>query len=154
MIGIKEDNHPPSPALYALAETIHLEAAPVLYEANIFQFSYPVVALKWLHSIGATNTGFLRTLRVFVEAIVERSSSNAWYAVFEKLGREARGLRSMEVYLDQCGMYRGLGTDVKFARALAEIKSLEFLEMAGFYCREWPDYLERNMDVRVLRTPT
>lgn len=95
----------------------------MLYEDNTFQLSWPVAAIRWLRTIGVINTGFLRTLRIFVEGVVEQSSRKGWYELFRKLGREAKGLRSMSIYLDREGMHRGLGSDEQFVQALVKKKA-------------------------------
>lgn len=143
---------PLTPALLRCCREIHSEAAPVLYWANTFHFSYPLRALRWINVIGPRNTELLRDLRIFVEAVVERSSRDGWCELFKILGRKAKRLRWMYIYLDQYEIHRGLGFDESFVRALAGIKSLDSLEISGYFSREWPDYLGRNMGVRVLTT--
>ena len=157
MIGLSQQPRPSSPALLRTCRAIYLEAAPVLYEINTFQFSYPGAALRWLNTIGAINTAFLRGLRIFVEATVGPSSADDWYMMFSKLGREARGLRQLHIYLDRLddddliSFHPGLGRSEKFVRGLSSIKSLECLEVGGFFWEAWPEYLRKTMGVTVVR---
>lgn len=131
-----------------------MEAAPVLYEINVFQFSYPRKVLRFLNTMGSPNIAFLHTIRVFVEAIVEGSVLDDWCKVFEKLGKEAAGLRRLEIYMDQepsCGKM-GLGHSERFIRALSNVKTLEYLDLGGFFKKDWLEYVKRTMGVTV--TPT
>ena len=151
MIGEAGSSAPLASASLRASQTVHLEAAPVLYGSNTFHFSYPVIGLDWLNGIGAKNVALLRDVRIFVEATVNQSSKDGWPKLLQKLGRDAKGLRWLHIYFDQEGMHRGLGRDGRFVQALAEIKSLESVEIGGFYSRDWPEYLEERMGARVLR---
>lgn len=47
-------------------------------------------------------------------------------------------------------MHRGLGKSLAFVRALAKIRPSEAVEITGFYAKNWPQYLEKEMGVRVV----
>lgn len=167
MIGIHDGSSPLCVVILRTCRAIHREAIPILYGANTIQFSYSSTAFKWLNTIGKTNIGYIRTLRMFIEACVEQSflgmplapsvrwsSKDGWVKVLQKLGVEAKGIRRLHVYCDRMGMHRGLGSEEAFLGALGGLRPSETMEIGGIYDRHWPGHLERSMGVRVLDSPT
>ena len=157
MIGSSEQPGPSAPALLRTSRIIHDEAAPVLYGTNTFQFSYPVWALRWLKSISRRNVAYIHDIRMNIAAGVGQSTADDWCKVFKKLGREATQLRQLHVYLDQGDdripiLHPGLGRCEHFVKGLSEIKSLERLELKGFFSATWPEYLRKTMGVRAVRS--
>jgi len=43
----------------------------------------------------------------------------------------------------------GGGTDVDVVQAIARIKGLDQLEIAGYFAKEWPAYLEEKTGLKV-----
>lgn len=163
MIGYQDKSSPSCVAILRTCRAIKREAIPTLYGANTIQFSHSSTALKWLNTIGKTNIGYIRTLRMFIEGVMEKSfwclpsvpsalssSKIEWVRILQKLGDEANGIQHLDVYCDREGMHRGLGSDEDFLRALGGVKVSETMEIGGMYDRHWPAYLERRMGMKVL----
>ena len=122
----------------------------MLYESNTFQFSDPVKALRWLEQIGLSNIGALRDVSIFVEGVVGDSTRLQWYGVLRELGRKATRLKALDVYFDQEGIHRSSGYDEEIVLALAGIRSLDKLEVGGFYSSDWLRLLKGRIGVSIM----
>ena len=121
----------------------------------------PSGALRWLEQIGRDNVTHLAKLRIFVCAVYHLGphldicgrppSGPKWCEFFDKLAREATGLRDIYIYWDAeptCWHFGG-GFDVDVVRALARIKGLHRMQIDGFFAKEWPAYLEEKVGMKV-----
>ena len=149
--------------------SIHREPSPTFYSENTFAIDDPDLTLNWLQQITSANIKHLTKLRVFIHAVYSPSllgwgklhASNLfsneppcgpkWRALFDKLAAEATGLRELYIFWDSeptCWHFGG-GTDVDVVQALAQIKGLDKLEIAGYFAKEWPAYLEKKTGLKV-----
>jgi hypothetical protein len=121
----------------------------------------PSWALSWLNQISRDNIKHLAKLRIFVSAvynlgpypdICDRPPTGLkWCELFDKLAGEAIGLRDIYINWDaEPSLWHfGEGFDVDVVRALARINGLHKLEIAGYFAKEWPAYLEEKVGMKV-----
>lgn len=153
MIGVySKEPKPSSPALLRACRAINLEATPVLYQINTFQFSYPAKALQWLNVIGTTNVGFLSYLRIFVHGTDGRSEAEDWYLFLKMLGGWAKDLYHLDLYLDYEPPHMGLGRSTKFYEGMSSIKSLDIVDLGGYISEPLVRFLTMSTGVEVSRT--
>ncbi len=76
----------------------------------------------------------------------------AWYELLATMRDRLAGLRELDVYLhaELTGYHQdvprfGAGDDPQFARGLARLQGLNRLVLDGFFAREWPAFLEREL---------
>ncbi|KAJ5671338.1 hypothetical protein N7507_000465 [Penicillium longicatenatum] len=103
---------------------------------------------RFMTQIGPTNTKFVRSLDIWVPYIAELSP---WLTLLNTLSKEATGLRFIELawgancesnlMRERGAKERGLGDNVLFVCALAEIQGLEKIHLKGYYAKHWPSYL-------------
>ncbi|KAH8899686.1 hypothetical protein GQ53DRAFT_836683 [Thozetella sp. PMI_491] len=147
---------------------ITTEYAPAFYNASTFRITEPEHGLAFIRSMRPDNLAHVRRLSIFVEAFyatvpprleqhslpfwVPRPNAPAWYALLDAVRDRLPGLCELEIYLhaELTGFHQdiprlGAGNDPEFARRLAGLRGLEKLELDGFFPREWPAYLEREL---------
>jgi hypothetical protein len=142
-------------------QSIHHQASPAYYSENTFMLDDPSFALRWLEQIGQDNIKHLAKLRIFPSAVYNLgpypsfsgapASGPKWCELFDTLANKAIGLREIYIYWDAeptCWHFGG-GFDVDVVRALARIQGLQKLEIAGFFAKEWPAYLEGKLGMKV-----
>jgi len=138
--------------------SINEEAAQPLLTSLTVNVSEPLGLLNWLKS---NNPKYITGLDVFVDAYVKfdlmsgmaeknyNQLLTSWQRLFDKLAREATNLQHLKVYWDwENFIHPGLGKDLCFVRALAQLKVQQSIKIDGFYAQPWPEYLERKMGLR------
>lgn len=124
--------------------------------------SDPRGLLKWLQQ-PENSLDHLVTLSLFIEATTLDSmlpptismwgdqTADDWLRLFEYISPMLTNLKNLSVYWDCEGCHRGLGKSLAFIRALAKLRPSEGVTLAGFYAVNWPNYLENEMQVAVVK---
>lgn len=136
---------PLSSALLCICKTIHSEATPILYKENLFDFRHSTDTVKWLNNIGRINTGLLRTLQV-TTCLMWLSHIEEWLSIFNLLGSQAHGLKHFSINFPESV----LGYQHTTVQSLAEIRSLELLELGGKFDEDWLAYLKGHSHARIV----
>jgi hypothetical protein len=139
-------------------KSINEEAAQPLLTSLTLNVSQPRGLLTWLKTNDAK---YIPTIHVFVDAFIcfdlmsgmaEKNYTQlitSWQRLFKMLAREATNLLHLEVYWDHyCFVHPGLGKDLCFVRALAQLKVQQSIKIEGCYAQPWPEYLERKTGLR------
>ena len=156
-------NRTMAPALVRASKQIHRETIPILYSENEFRVDRARVFLEWLHQIGPVNIRYLKSLRLFPNAIYSDTgdtfgqhrdsdhSGPTWCELLNRLTDEATGLGYVEVFLDANEVmgYYGAGRDLNFVRALGRMRVSKRMEISGCFGTEWPRYLEEKLGMPV-----
>ncbi|KAK7424171.1 hypothetical protein QQZ08_008777 [Neonectria magnoliae] len=146
------------PHILQTCRRINDEANPILYSHNEFRITGPGETLRFMAQIGPRNVKLLRMLQISVPCYVY-GESGTWVALLDALAKDATGLRAVHVeWAAECDFSweyargseeRGLGDNLDFVRALAQIRGLEKMAIRGCYAKTWPAYLEEKMGVPV-----
>ncbi|KAK7422957.1 hypothetical protein QQX98_001247 [Neonectria punicea] len=146
------------PHILRTCKRINGEANPILYSHNEFRITGPGETLRFLAQIAPRNVKLLRMLQISVPCYVY-GDSGTWVALLDALATDATGLRAVHVeWTAECEFSweyargseeRGLGDNLDFVRALAQIRGLEKMAIRGCYAKRWPAYLEDKMGVPV-----
>jgi hypothetical protein len=136
------------PGILQTCKQVYQEANSILYSQNIFAISEPKELFRLIVQIGLVNFKLIKTLHIWVPCMAELSP---WLQLLYLLAEEASGLRCIELGWggNLKRMWRGLGDNLDFVRALGKIKGLEKLVIKGYYAKNWPAYLDERMGLRV-----
>ena len=135
---------PPTPGLLRTNRQIHLEAAPILYGGNTFNFLLPTS--QWFKQIGTCNVGSIRHLRIHLDAFGSRTWTEDWCVMCHQLSQQASNLTNL--YLEFDSLMSRLEPFIVWC--LREIRSLETIELAGAYSESWPKWLRSTLDARII----
>jgi hypothetical protein len=134
----------------------------MLCSNKVFHDKEAEVMLLFIERIGIVNLTYIKSISLFVTC---PTKVEPWLRLLQTLANGVTGLRSLTVEWDTkeheywcertgpgwppppSSRYRGLGDDLGFARALAQIQGLEQLVIKGYYGKRWPAYLQREMNV-------
>jgi len=144
------------PGILQTCKQIYYEGNSILYSQNVFAISDPKQMFKLIVRIGPMNFKLIRTLHIFVPYMAELFP---WLQFLSILAKQASGLRDVELHwgadtefpwqLERGARERGLGDCLDFVRALGKIHGLEKLVIKGYYAKNWPAYLGKEMSVPV-----
>ncbi|KAI0479372.1 hypothetical protein GGR56DRAFT_374731 [Xylariaceae sp. FL0804] len=142
-----------NPAVLQACRQIYLEAVPILYSQNVFNFNQPEFMLGFINQIGHTNMKLIRSLDMYVLRPLCRQN---WLHLFHVLSENATGLKSLVVRwwgsgdrpLDQSYS----GRNIAFAQALSMLSQtgVEKLRIEGYYAKPWPAYFRDKFGARVV----
>ena len=139
-------------AILRTCKQVYNEASHLLYSHIEFLVYRPGGISEFLQQIGPSNSKLLKTLRIRLPQI---AVLDPWLQVLATLAQEATGLKHLSIEMKAEEIpepRRGLGSSLKFVHALGRIRSLEKLDMQGFYGKEWPAYLEKELGIQVHAT--
>lgn len=141
------------PAILRACKQIYEEAAPILYSKNVFDICEPKTAFDFIAVVSPTKFKLIMTMELSVSSSADISE---WLALLKVISMEATGLRYLEVgwganYATSSSWPRdrGLGDNVPFVRALAKFRQLDKLKIRGWYARNWPSYLKKELGAHV-----
>ena len=136
---------------------IYEEAVSILYSQNVFEIIAPGQMFTFMAQVGPKNIKFVRSLWILVPWHGHEIAS--WLSVLNAVAEKATGLRFLWLGWDaECEFPwqfkpghqpRGLGKNVQFVQALAKIKQVKKLIIHGFYAKNWPSYLRKEMGVQI-----
>ena len=121
------------PTILRTCKQINNEAVPILYSQNTFMIDHPDRALTWFTQIGKSNLSHLNNLRLFPDPVYDAGDREGWYQLLGRLALEAKGLTNLYIFWDAEGMHSESGKDVRFIRHLGRIRSLQNVELDGYY---------------------
>ena len=143
-------------AILQTCKRVYEEANSILYSQNIFYICHPKEMFRFIAQIGPINVRLVKSINMWVPWMAE---VDPWVNLFTVLAKEASGLRAIGLTWEKCDYCdrqymrgapeRGLGDNVQFVRALAQIQGLQRLTIEGYYAKRWPAYLEESMGVQV-----
>lgn len=151
-------------AILRTCKQVYHEARPVLYSKNLFVGTRAEHLLNLRRICGRENFSMIRWVRVSVSHIL-RDRKDECVELFNILANEPADLRDLTVFWASPGMgylqprpdrrrtvdrTRGSGKDVEIARAMASIRSVTKLTLAGYYAQNWPEYFRASMGCEVL----
>ena len=148
-----------TPSLLRTCRLIYKEAIHVFYSSNTFIFNSPSMHLRWASSVGPTNLQMLRSIRLHFWPILrfpgvsggftkDPVSEAAWHKLLDLLVREATGLRHLSIYYEDDSVgARSCGKEISYVQEIAKFRKLESVKVDGYYAKNWPAYLAKEMHV-------
>ena len=144
------------PAIIYTCKQVYNEASRILYSHNVFRVEDPEKMLHFLAQIRLRDLKLIRSLYIWVPA---NANVSLWTCLLRILGKEAKGLRVVQVAWDSINHSsgetvrmdhgKGLGDNLSFANALSSVSGLEKMVISGFYSTHWPYFLGKTMAVQV-----
>ena len=144
------------PAIVYTCKQIYNEASRLLYSQNVFRVEDPEEMLHFIARIRLRDLKLIRSLYIWVPA---NANISLWRCLLRILGKEAKGLRVVQVAWDSVNHSsgenvrmdhgKGLGDNLSFANALSSVSGLEKLVISGFYSTHWPYFFGKTMAVQV-----